>query len=343
MATVRKFVADRLKEDIVSQIKCGMLKSGDAILSGPQLSEKYGISKMSVDKAIREMVKAGILYRISGKGTFVTQSTRSLVIGMVANPEAKNIFTSHYHSHLYAGIEKAIAERKGILSYQKKEGSKFRQMFKDMSLIDGMIIINPEAKLEPELLDLAGTGLPFIVIGNSFPDPAINFVDSDNVADSMDGVESLIRSGSRKIAFITSMTESITSQRRAEGYLKALKKHGIEEPLICTLKNDFTETGLIDLFKNKRPTAVFLAYCASWGYVRNMLKRNDIAIPDNFPVLIYSDSVEPDMDAPFTGIAQPLEEIGYEAARSLMDAIEGTSSGKMKTNIRSSLTLGRGR
>jgi DNA-binding LacI/PurR family transcriptional regulator len=220
MTSIRRFAGDKLKEDISSQIKSGQLKPGDAVLSGPQLSKKYKISKMSVEKTIRQMVDENILYRISGRGTFVKESSSSLSIGIVANPKEKNIFTSHYHSHLYQGIERGINEENGILLYQKKDRKSFQQMFKNTQMVDGMIIINPERKLENELLELAKNKKPFIVIGNSFAAPDINFIDSDNLEDTAKGVEHLIKSGHKRIVFVSSIKETLTSQKRLNGYLR---------------------------------------------------------------------------------------------------------------------------
>ncbi|MGL5149200.1 MAG: GntR family transcriptional regulator [Clostridium sp.] len=61
----------QLKEKIRDQIKNGIYKVGDCISSERELSEHYGVSRMTVRQAIGELVSDGMLYREKGKGTFV--------------------------------------------------------------------------------------------------------------------------------------------------------------------------------------------------------------------------------------------------------------------------------
>ena len=43
-------------------------------LSDAQLAERFGVSRITVRRAVDELVDAGILYRIQGRGTFVRQN-----------------------------------------------------------------------------------------------------------------------------------------------------------------------------------------------------------------------------------------------------------------------------
>ncbi|GAC1351000.1 MAG: hypothetical protein NVSMB27_38930 [Ktedonobacteraceae bacterium] len=55
------------------RILAGEWKAGDLIPSERELSEKYGISRMTVRQAITDLVNDGLFYREQGKGTFVSQ------------------------------------------------------------------------------------------------------------------------------------------------------------------------------------------------------------------------------------------------------------------------------
>ena len=61
----------QLKEIIREQITGGDLKPGDLIPSERELSERYGVSRMTARQSIVELTNEGLLYRRQGKGTFV--------------------------------------------------------------------------------------------------------------------------------------------------------------------------------------------------------------------------------------------------------------------------------
>jgi GntR family transcriptional regulator, N-acetylglucosamine utilization regulator len=63
----------QLKEILRERIRTGEWKPGDLIPSERELSEKYGISRMTARQAITDLVNEGLFYREQGKGTFVSQ------------------------------------------------------------------------------------------------------------------------------------------------------------------------------------------------------------------------------------------------------------------------------
>lgn len=65
----------QLQELILKDIENGSLLPGAMIPTERQLVESYGVSIGTVKKAILNLVHRGYLYRIQGKGTFVTGTT----------------------------------------------------------------------------------------------------------------------------------------------------------------------------------------------------------------------------------------------------------------------------
>jgi len=63
----------QLKQQLVEKIEKKEWKTGDPIPSERELSEKYGISRMTVRQALNELVNEGKLIREKGKGTFVAK------------------------------------------------------------------------------------------------------------------------------------------------------------------------------------------------------------------------------------------------------------------------------
>ncbi|MFC4767722.1 GntR family transcriptional regulator [Effusibacillus consociatus] len=63
----------QLKQKIIQSIENGELPVGSLVPSERELSDLYGISRMTVRQALGELVKEGLLIREQGKGTFVAE------------------------------------------------------------------------------------------------------------------------------------------------------------------------------------------------------------------------------------------------------------------------------
>jgi GntR family transcriptional regulator len=63
----------QLKESLIAAIGRGDLMPGDQIPSQRVLCERYGMSHMTVRRAISELLNEGVIYGIPGKGLYVTE------------------------------------------------------------------------------------------------------------------------------------------------------------------------------------------------------------------------------------------------------------------------------
>lgn len=63
----------QLKQIILNRIKKGEWLPDSPISSERELSEMFGVSRMTIRQALNELVSEGILYREKGRGTFVRE------------------------------------------------------------------------------------------------------------------------------------------------------------------------------------------------------------------------------------------------------------------------------
>ncbi len=61
----------QLKQMIQTQIASGVMHPGDRVPSERELSDRFGMSRMTARQALLELVREGFLYREQGRGTFV--------------------------------------------------------------------------------------------------------------------------------------------------------------------------------------------------------------------------------------------------------------------------------
>jgi len=63
----------RIKDFLLEQIRAGNWKEGDAIPSEQVLAKQFGVSRMTVNRAVRELTDDQLVTRIQGSGTYVAQ------------------------------------------------------------------------------------------------------------------------------------------------------------------------------------------------------------------------------------------------------------------------------
>ena len=65
---------EQIKQDLLREIKNHTFIPGDKFYSEADIKRKYAVSSITAVKALNELTSAGYLYRIQGKGTFVSKS-----------------------------------------------------------------------------------------------------------------------------------------------------------------------------------------------------------------------------------------------------------------------------
>jgi len=63
----------QIKDVITAEIKSGKWQSGEKIPSENELVESLHVSRMTVNRALTELTKDGILNRVHGRGTFISE------------------------------------------------------------------------------------------------------------------------------------------------------------------------------------------------------------------------------------------------------------------------------
>jgi GntR family transcriptional regulator len=101
----------QLKEILQEMIENEELKPGDMIPAERELCETQGVSRMTVNKAIMDLVNEGIVYREQGKGTFVSIPKEKQVISKLKG------FTEEME-------DKGLKSQTKILSFKIKPATK---------------------------------------------------------------------------------------------------------------------------------------------------------------------------------------------------------------------------
>ena len=71
MGTTATPLYQQIYDDLKAAIKGGTYKNGDRIPSEAELSQSYGVSRITVRRAIEDLCSDGFLVKMQGRGTFV--------------------------------------------------------------------------------------------------------------------------------------------------------------------------------------------------------------------------------------------------------------------------------
>ena len=307
------------------------------------LAKEYQANVRTISKAVSALAKEGLL--VQGRrnlGFRIRAENRTFSIGLIAS-RTKEYFLEpgDYYSSIYYGVNKVIHEKRAIFSYQYRDNkvSGYRSMFHNLNLVDGLLIFLPFLSYKRELIELGREKFPFVVVGSTFKEPEINYVDSNNVGDSCMAVESLLAHGHRRIAMLNAeLPEKTDPEEKLQGYKEVLKKHKVAfDPELVFMGNDPKEAGRFLSLRNQ-PTALFGTSTGSTGYFLSRLKEKAPNILKKLSLVVYDDHQNEcrAFGIPYSVVKQPLEEMGRVATQKLLGLIKGNSA-SVKINLSSTL------
>jgi DNA-binding LacI/PurR family transcriptional regulator len=172
---------------------------------------------------------------------------------------------------------------------------------------------------------MTARGIPVVVGGRPPAGTRVSYVDVDNTEGARMAVEHLVTSGRRAIATIAGPSDMSAGLDRVAGYRQALGAAGLPLDDVLTAVADFTQQGGADAMRailRGRPDidAVFAASDLMAAGALQVLRAAGRRVPDDVAVVGFDDSpIAATTDPPLTSVRQPIEEMGREMVRLLLD------------------------
>lgn len=101
----------QVKSHILSQIEAGTLRPNDRVPSEHELTQELGVSRMTVNRALRELANDGYVTRLAGVGTFVADSRPHSDAVRVRNIADEIRSRGHEHSAKVITLESVKADQ----------------------------------------------------------------------------------------------------------------------------------------------------------------------------------------------------------------------------------------
>lgn len=332
-----KGVSAKVKAAILEQIDAGRWRQGDKLPSERELCRLYQVSRVSVRRAIAELVISGQLETIPGKGTFVKkcspmrQRTGTIAVVRCMHPGRPSSVTGDvFYPAVFAGIEAEAALRDVhcIVVSLREDRPDWGRLEQLTDKVDGLIC--GEVREEETVRRITSGGLPVVLVSPSVDAPGVDVVEVDNVGGASMGVRHLIELGHRHIAFVGGPPGSLPSRERGLGYRRALEEAGI--PLRDSLElypgwrleDGYHAVRELLQKPGRPPTAIFAASDLLALGAFQAAQEAGLRVGVDLSVLGFDDVQLAQESRPaLTTVRVGRSEIGETAARLLFERIDG--------------------
>lgn len=117
-------VFQTIKDYLLREIQAGTWKQGDAIPSELALAEQFRVSRMTVNRAVRELTSEQILTRIQGSGTYVAQQKYQATLVAIKSIADEIRSRGHTHRSELHELEAQAANESLALAFQVEPGTR---------------------------------------------------------------------------------------------------------------------------------------------------------------------------------------------------------------------------
>ncbi|BBI32758.1 GntR family transcriptional regulator [Cohnella abietis] len=346
----------QIRQYILKQIEQKIWLPNDKIPSENEFAEQFKVSRITVKNALSELIEDGLIFRVQGKGSFVspTPSGEPLIYhseptnnknkDLVAYlmPRLANTFTAQ----MLDGIESELSKQGYRLIFCKTHDSQEteKEILREVINlgVKGIIIFPVDGETYSEdILRLTLNEFPLVVVDRYLRGIETNCVCADNVEGAREATSHLVSLGHTRIGFISTAFQGTTSiEDRLSGYEKALAEHNI--PVDHRLRlvqfdteqmNLILEDGIADepikkeiqsfLQQNPEISAIFAANAAVGLSVIEAAVEIGIRVPEDLSVVFFDNyELSAISSVPPTCVSQEEKNIGAEAVRLLVSIME---------------------
>lgn len=322
--------------DLEEKIASGTLQPGDSLPTENEFMRTYQVSRTTVLRALNILVSKGIIYRVPGRGSFVSEKVTSH-----GNSSANEPIGGTYAIILPKQEATILQYLVGAQEYFEQHDAKLIVRFSketyesDIGLIaslmkdnvDGILIYPSDSTDSKHFYKkLPEQNIPVILLDKLIVGANLSSVTSDNYMIGRLVAERFLKSGFRNFAFTSEVfTSGTTVLSRFRGYADKLRQHGIRvnREDVIILPSDFNQRDRIfeEYFTRKRDrkTAIFCVFDELAVHVYRGAAKAGAEIPKDLAVIGCDDlAIASALFPALTTVEQPYQQIGYEAARLAM-------------------------
>ena len=289
------------------------------------LSEHYGVSRLTIRKAIDKLVDEAKIRRIQGAGNMVLVKTHEnkgdIIVLAFSNDHGIKIQQPFMEMLLNSFNDQCKNKGLNLLYVSLKKGDPVDSLLLDKSRVRGVVFVS---EISDKFVKLAmDVRIPAVLLFNKRTD--VIGINPNNHQGSFAATEYVVEKGAKKVAFISGIPSYYNSRTRLAGYKSALACNGIllDEGLIA--EGDWSsESGYIamsDLLENNAKIDAVVAAndTMALGAMR-LLSERGFSVPQDLQVIGFDNITQCEFSTPMLSTVSIDTEFITTLALSLLNA-----------------------
>lgn len=338
----------RDRQESTSETGASRPKGGSTI-SVRELARRVGVSTATVSRALNNHpevspeTRARVLALADREGYHFRVGKRfTSVIGLAYPNDPLHPAEASFESAMLSGVLAGANDERfdvQVINVERDKGSdeSYTHFFRRKG-VRGVIVRS--LRQSPGLAEeIADEGFPCVLIADRSEHPNVSYVQGESRSTSIEAIEHLIGLGHRRIAISTNVQMDTDHRDRQEGYLEALRKHGLEsDPGLIVRMSDTMRGGAeaVDslLALENPPTAIyFTTPPGTLGALQRCLDLG-LSVPDDLSIIGFDDCETRQRSFPrYTAVCQDATEFARRATLWLTKRLMDDSTPPLRVSL----------
>ena len=326
----------QLKEYLKEKMRQGNILPDEQLPSENMLARQFMVSRHTVRQALGDLENEGYVYREQGRGTFCAPRKRNNSGRTIA------VVTTYISDYIFPAVIRGIEEVLSASGYTLLLANTGNDKLKEAQCLENLLsqdiaglIIEPTKSAGDNVnfkyfQELKRRKIPYLMLHAVYPELEPAYIVMDDEKGGYMVTQYLLQLGHRDIAGIFK-ADDLQGVKRQAGFCSALNTYNI------SLKPEFL--GNYDTEQQKsfpyqftrgllqrvnKPTAIVCYNDQIAIRILEAVREEGIKIPDQLSIIGYDDSsLAVASEVKMTTIKHPKAEMGRQAARFIIDMMEG--------------------
>jgi len=341
-----------ISRELGAEIIAGKYHPAHRLPSEMQLVQRFGVSRPTVGRALRDLQEQGLIERRAGSGTYISSGKDPVRHSRSALPQLGTIVPSLRHTEIFESICGELASLARVHDYGLCWGAGASPVGEARTTVDeaeglctrfieggvrGVFFVPFEHQADREAANrriterLRQAGIAVVLLDRdlgAFPKRSeYDLIGIDNFAGGYQLAEHLIKLGARRMAYIMRPLTASTVDARIAGARCAMLAHGLEVPRKFVYSGDPADVKFVRSFAQAQQLDAVL--CTSDHLAAQLLQslnRLGIQVPRDLRLVGFDDvRFASLLTIPLTTMEQPCRDIAITAFNALQERLKNST------------------